>query len=326
MRRYRYLPPVVIVCAILGLVIARNLTTRDQYHSDSAILMDTVVEISTWKTGNVPGHVAVDSALAVVAGLDSLFGDGIVDTRKQGGAVGSDQFVYLIDVSRKVYDITRGRFDPTIGSVSRLWQFWEGAVPPPADSIHAGLAGVGLDRYLSDGETDDFVFDLGGIAKGYAVDLATETLRQLGFTSAIVNAGGDLSLIGTRRDGRPWRIAVRHPRQRDEFVGYLDLEDVCVATSGDYERCFISDGRRYHHILDPRTGMPGYASSSVTVVASQNCMADALATGLFLLGPDDGLPLVEAIKGVDAVFIHADGESVTVSSGLAGKFGRFEPE
>jgi thiamine biosynthesis lipoprotein len=261
-----------------------------------------------------------------MARVDSLFGGGMVDAETHAVVAGSPEFEYLVDMSRRVHDMTRGLFDPTIGSVSRLWEFWHDAEPPPMDSIRSGLANVGLDQYVSGRDTDHFVLDLGGIAKGYAVDLATDTLRALGFKSAIINAGGDLSLIGKRLDGRPFRIAIRHPRLNDGFIGYLDLEDVCVATSGDYERCFVVGGVRYHHILDPRTGMPGDQSASVTVVTSRNCLGDALATGLFLLGAKEGLRVVEDLEGVEAVFVFAEGESVAVSSGLIGKFGRYEPE
>jgi thiamine biosynthesis lipoprotein len=203
-----------------------------------------------------------------------------------------------------------------------LWDFWEGAVPPAEDSVRAGLDYLGLDTYLAGRALPGCILDLGGVAKGYAVDLAAAKLRALGFTSAIVNAGGDMRLVGCRPDGKPWRIAVRHPRRRGEFIGFLELEDVSVATSGDYEKFFIFDGKRFHHILDPRTGMPGYASTGVTVVAEDAAYCDAMATGLFLLGTEQGVAAVEADTGIEALFVHADGRTVTVSSGLTSRFGR----
>ncbi|MFH1312963.1 MAG: FAD:protein FMN transferase [Candidatus Eisenbacteria bacterium] len=326
MRRYKYLPPVLIICAVLGFTIIRNMRTGADYYSDSAIMMDTVVEVSVWGKGKVPATAAVDSVLKAMARIDRLLGDGFVEVGKGGDVLRSNEFGHLLAVSRRAHDATRGLFDPTIGSVSRLWEFWEGAEPPREASIKSALAHVGLEAYLSGRDPGGTVFDLGGVAKGYAVDLGAETLRRLGFKSAIINAGGDLNLIGKRVDRRPWRIAIRHPRQSDGFIGYLDLEDVSVATSGDYERCFIYDGRRYHHILDPRTGMPGGASTGVTVVGPSSCLSDALATGLFLLGPVEGLAVVESLEGIDAVFVNAGGDSLAVSSGLASGFGRFEPE
>ena len=333
MKRYRYLPPIVIICITLAVVFARNLRGRDEFHSESAIMMDTVIEVSIWGRGRVAAPAAADSALAEIAKVESIFGDGIVtaapaaaDTGPARDVTGSAEFDYLMDVSADVHLFTDGRFDPTIGAVSRLWHFWEGARPPARDSLEKALRSVGLDRYMSHGDASGLVFDVGGIAKGYAVDRAAARLRSLGFASAIINAGGDLSLIGRRPDGEPWRIAIRHPRRAGDLIACLDLEDVTVATSGDYEKYFIFDGKRYHHILDPETGFPGRLCESVTVVAESACLCDALATGLFLVGPGPGLHLVEGRQDIEAVFISAEGESVLVSSGLVEKYRRFDAE
>jgi len=167
-----------------------------------------------------------------------------------------------------------------------------------------------------------FLLDVRGVAKGYAVDAATEKLRKLGFTSAIINAGGDLRVLGRRPDGKPWRIAIRHPRRPGDLIGYVDVEDCAVATSGDYERFFIYQGKRYHHILDPRSGMPARTCESVTVMAPSAALADALATGLFVLGPQAGLRLTQVLDGVEAVFIYAEGDSIKLSRGIEGRFRR----
>jgi len=292
-------------------------------HSDTAIMMDTVVEISIWGSGTVPVEAAVDSAFASIGEVAGLLGDGMIDTRMDSAVICSEEFDYLLEVSRETNSLTEGYFDPTVGSVTRLWDFWDDASPPSMDSIRLGLDHVGLDRYTAGGH-EWFIFDVGGIAKGLAVDRAASKIRSLGFESAIINAGGDLALIGTRPDGRPWRIAVRHPRRQSEFLGYLDLEDVSVATSGDYERYFIFEGRRYHHILNPATGMPGGESNSVTVVAPGSCLSDALATGLFLMGPGAGMRAVQDLSRVEAVFAFAEGESVMVSAGLVDRFTEVE--
>jgi thiamine biosynthesis lipoprotein len=286
-------------------------------------MMDTIVEISVWGDGTVPVRAAVDSAFRSIAEVAGLFGDGMVDTQVDTAVTASEDFAHLLEVSRDVSKVTGGHFDPTVGAATRLWNFWDDAMPPHADSIRAALRRVGLERYLtaSDGW---FIFDVGGIAKGLAVDRAARKLRSLGFRSAIINAGGDLCLIGTRPDGEPWRIAIRHPRRQSEFLGYLDLEDVSIATSGDYEQFFIHEGRRYHHILDPATGMPGGQSNSVTVVARGSCLSDALATGLFLMGPGPGMEAVRGLDGVEAVFAYADGESTAVSGGLVDRFTEVE--
>lgn len=333
MRRYKYLPPVIIICVTLAVVFARNLRGRDEFHSESAIMMDTVIEVSIWGRGSVAARAAADSVLAEIARVESIFGNGMVNaasarevTDAARDVTGSAEFADLMEVSADVHLLTGGLFDPTIGAVSRLWHFWEGAQPPHRDSLENALQFIGLDRYMRDAGASGFVFDVGGIAKGYAVDRAAARLRSLGFRSAIINAGGDLSLIGRRPDGKLWRIAIRHPRRTGDLIAYLDLEDVTVATSGDYEKYFIFDGKRYHHILNPNTGFPGGLCQSVTVVAESACLCDALATGLFLVGPDRGPRLVEGRQDIEAVFISAEGESILVTSGLTNNFGRFDAE
>jgi thiamine biosynthesis lipoprotein len=320
MGRYRFLPPVLVVAALLGVVIVTNMRTETAHHYDTAMMMDTIVEVSVWGEGEVPVEAAVDSAFASIAEVAGLFEDGMVDTRMDSAVIASGEFGYLLGLSRDIHRTSGGYFDPTMGSVTRLWSFWEGAVPPPADSILAGLEHVGLKRYFAGTGDPWFIFDVGGIAKGFAVDRAAAKLRSLGFGSAIINAGGDLALLGKRPDGKPWRIAIRHPRRSNDFLGYLDLEDVSVATSGDYEQYFIHEGTRYHHILDPATGMPGRRSNSVTVVARSSCLSDALATGLFLMGPRLGMEAVRSSRQVEAVFAFAEGDSIDVSSGLIDRF------
>jgi thiamine biosynthesis lipoprotein len=323
MRKYRLLPPVILVLVIVAMALARALTGKAELHSDSVLLMDTLVEVRVWGEGSVPGEAAVDSALALIARIDGVLSHGMV----AGGdreTIQSHDVRRMLEASANAYALTGGLFDPTIGAVTRLWDFVDGSSPPNPDSIARALPRVGLRRFLAlEDEPDSaaqFILDLGGVAKGYAVDLAAERLRGLGLKSAIVSAGGDMRLVGKRPDGKPWRIAVRHPRRPGEFIGYLNLEDVAVSTSGDYERCFFTNGTRYHHILDPATGMPGRASVAVTVVAPTATQSDVLSTGLFLAGPDAGRRMVDALPGVGAVFIWARGESIAVSDDLAGRF------
>jgi thiamine biosynthesis lipoprotein len=326
MKRHSYILPIIVICTILGLTVARNLRGTGRFYSDTAILMGTVVEVSVWGRGRVPAAAAVDSALNAIASVEKVYGNGRVGPPAIRDFVSSPEFTHLMDISRAAYTKTNGLFDPTIGAISSLWEFRDGAEPPPTDSIAAAVERVGLDRYLGAGCRSDAVLDLGGVAKGYAVDLAAGILVDLGFKSAIVNAGGDMRLIGKRADGEPWRIAIRHPRQQGEFIGYLDLENAAVATSGDYEKFFLADGKRYHHILDPRTGFPGLTCESATVVTSTACSADALATGFFLMGPRRAVNVIERHDDLEGVFVFADGESLLVSTGLAGRFGRFESE
>jgi thiamine biosynthesis lipoprotein len=326
MKNYRYAAPAAVILVIVGLALARNHSARETLYSDSVLMMDTLVEVSAWGKGRVPGQVAVDSALAALARIDTLLGDARLDSRADRALLQRRDVAQALEVSREVYQLTGGLFDPTVGSVTRLWTFGENARLPDPDSLAEGLKRVGFERFLAAPDSGWFTIDLGGVAKGQAVDLAAECLIDMGFESAIVTAGGDMRLVGKRPDGKPWRIAIRHPRLAGQFIGYLNLTDTAVATSGDYERCFVRDGKRYHHIIDPRTGMPGSATTCVTVVAKTSAMGDALSTGLFLMGPHSGLRLAERLPDVEAVFVYAEGESLAVTSGLQHAFERARRE
>ena len=169
-------------------------------------------------------------------------------------------------------------------------------------------------------ETPGMSIDLGGIAKGYAVDKAIEALKASGIRAALVDAGGDGYALGTRPDGTPWRIAVQKPDDEtgERLPGILKLADAAYATSGDYEQYVDIGGVRYTHIIDPRTGRPARAAASVTVIAPDCTTADALATGISVLGPDDGVALAKKLKGVECMVITREGSDLktTTSPGL----------
>ena len=154
--------------------------------------------------------------------------------------------------------------------------------------------------------------DLSGLAKGYAVDQAAKVLADQGIQSAIVEAGGDLKVVGTRDDkGTKWHIAIRHPRETDAYWGIVDILDGAVATSGDYENFFEKDGIRYHHILDPKTGYPADKCVSVSVWGDLAIRCDALATALFVLGPEKGLEIIkEKYPSYNALIIYQVGDSL----------------
>jgi FAD:protein FMN transferase len=156
--------------------------------------------------------------------------------------------------------------------------------------------------------------DLGGFAKGHAVDNAAALLARRGIRHAMVSAGGDSRVIGDRR-GRPWTVGVRDPRRAGEIVALLPLEDTAISTSGDYERFFERDGERFHHVLDPRTGRSAQRVRSVTILAADGLTTEALSKTVFVLGAEAGLALIERQPGVDAVVVDADG-TLHCSSGL----------
>jgi thiamine biosynthesis lipoprotein len=159
--------------------------------------------------------------------------------------------------------------------------------------------------------------DLGGIAKGHAVDRGIAVLQALGIDRAMVNAGGDTRIIGDRL-GRPWVVGIRHPDDEYKVVLRIPLTDTAMSTSGDYERYFEEDGVRYHHILDPDEGQPAHGCRSVTIVAKQSVLADGLSTGVFVLGPQAGMALIEKLPDVEGVIVTSE-NAVIVSTGLSGR-------
>jgi thiamine biosynthesis lipoprotein len=157
--------------------------------------------------------------------------------------------------------------------------------------------------------------NLGGIGKGYAVDRGVAIMRARGLNDFMIQAGGDLYVSGLR-DGKPWRLGIRDPRgPADRIFAAIDLSNGTFSTSGDYERFFIKDGRRYHHIIDLRTGEPARESRSVTLVTDRAVIADALAKGVFILGPEKGMALIKRTPHVEGVIVSASNQ-VLVSPGL----------
>ena len=227
----------------------------------------------------------------------------------------------LLSRSLEVGRLSGGAFDPTYAGVGRLWDFKRRPpLIPDRERIEAGLKLVGYERVAIDLEAntvelpEGMRLGLGGIAKGYGVDRAMAVLVEHGVEHALVNAGGDLKALGRRGD-EPWEIAIRHPRDRERVLAVLPVANTCVVTSGDYARFFEHEGRRYHHIIDPRTGYPSEGCMSATVVAPDAAAADGLATALCVLGPERGLELVESLDRVEALMVGMDGE-VRLSTGL----------
>ncbi|MCP3914405.1 MAG: FAD:protein FMN transferase [bacterium] len=227
----------------------------------------------------------------------------------------------LVARGTEISRATDGAFDQTFASVGKLWDFKrDPPLLPDADTIRAALAKVGFDRVAVDLDANTIdlpagtAIGLGGIAKGYGVDRAMAVLMKHGVEHAFVNAGGDLKALG-RKHGELWRVAIRHPRKRGEVLALIPVSNTCLVTSGDYERFFEREGKRYHHILDPRTGYPATGCMSATVLAPDAAFADALATASCVLGTKRALEIVESLPRVEALLVGLDGE-VHKSSGL----------
>ena len=235
--------------------------------------------------------------------------------------------------AKRISEWTEGTFDVTFGALTDVWKFdhdQDNSIPSP-EAIQARLPLIDY-RQIEIDDRAGTVFlkrkgmriHLGGIGKGYAVDRAVAILRRAGLRDFMIQAGGDLYVGGTK-DGRPWRLGINDPRgaQGDSFAT-IDLIDSTFSTSGDYARFFIKDGVRYHHILDLATGQPARLCRSVTIAAESPVLADAIAKGVFILGPEKGMALVERMPNLEAVIVSATNE-VLVSSGLRNRFVLLHP-
>jgi thiamine biosynthesis lipoprotein len=232
----------------------------------------------------------------------------------------------VLHIARQVSEWTDGTFDVTFGALTDVWKFdhdQDNSVPDQA-AVAQRLALVDY-RAIQIDDRAGTVFlarkgmriHLGGIGKGYAVDHAVKIFHDRGLRDFMIQAGGDM-YVGGHRDGRPWRLGIADPRGTHQPFATVDVTDSTFSTSGDYERFFMKDGVRYHHILDLRSGQPARASRSVTLVTDRAVIADALAKGVFILGPIAGMALVEKVPHVDAVIVSATNE-VTMSKGLTGR-------
>lgn len=244
-----------------------------------------------------------------------------------------DALPALIEVALTISDATNGAFDPTLAPVLDAWGFTKDEHHvPSADELAALLGHTGLDQVTlketADGYSvalsDGTQLDLGGIAKGYAADLLRAQLEKESITSATLDLGGDVFVMGKKSDGSDWRIAVKNPADTESYLGVVAASDAFIVTSGVYERYFEENGVRYHHILDPKTGSPAESGLvSVTVLCENGAWADALSTACFVLGADGALALRNALsaQGTDfELILVTDDDRVLYTGGLADAF------
>jgi thiamine biosynthesis lipoprotein len=292
-------------------------------------IMGTAIGVELWCEDPAQGESAIVAVLAEMHRIDAAMSPHKPDSElsrinREAGAGPVPLSAEMSRLLARAADfslLSGGAFDITYAAVGQLYDYRKGVQPTP-EELAAAKKAVGW-RHLELDERNRTVrfgkpgmrIDLGGFAKGHAIDNAAAILRAHGIHHAHVSAGGDSRVVGDRR-GRPWSIGVRDPRRRGEIVAVLPLEDVSISTSGDYERYFDApDGERCHHLLDPSTGRSPHGVRSVTVVADDGLTTEALSKTVFVLGVHRGLRLVEALPGVDAVVVDAEGV-LHYSSGL----------
>jgi FAD:protein FMN transferase len=286
------------------------------------ISMGTVIEITLMADDEEQANKAALQAFQEVKRIEQLMspkiesGD-VFRINQSSGKEWVKVSPETIEVIKKAQEITKlseGGFDITVGPLSELWRkAREKKTPPPVEEVEEKLGLVNFKNIEVDKEGKVFLkkkgmaIDLGGIAKGYAVDRAFDVLRSLGYKNLIVNAGGDLK-VGGLKNHQPWSIGIQNPRKSQNILGRISVSDMAIATSGDYEKFFPYEGKRYHHIFNPRDGFPAEGCQSVTIVTKDCITADGLATAVFVLGPEKGYALCQKLNGVQCLIVDREGK------------------
>jgi len=290
--------------------------------------MGTAIDVELWHEDRTAGESAIDAVMAEMHRIDRAMSphkpDSELSRINRDAAAKpvpiSAEMARLLSRANHFSTLSGGAFDISYAAVGCLFDYRLRTRPNAAALAHArtlvGYRGLLLDMAARTVrfEREGMRIDLGGFAKGHAIDNAALILQHRGIRHAMVSAGGDSRVIGDRR-GRPWTIGIRDPRRPGEMSALLPLEDTSISTSGDYERYFEADGERFHHLIDPTTGRSPRSVHSVTVLAEDGLTTEALSKCVFVLGVEKGLRLIESQRGVDAVVVDACG-ALHYSSGL----------
>jgi thiamine biosynthesis lipoprotein len=294
---------------------------------DEAI-MGTAISVELWSDDRAAGASAIDAVMDEMHRIDAAMSPHKPDSELSrinrdafAGPVSlSAEMAGLLARANEFSELSGGAFDITYAAVGHLYDYRQ-RIRPSEETLARARDAVGWRHLQVDAAARTVRFmregmriDLGGFAKGHAVDNAAAILHRRDIRHANVSAGGDSRVIGDRR-GRPWTIGIRDPRRAGEMVAVLPLEDVSISTSGDYERYFDADGVRFHHLIDPSTGRSPSSVHSVTVLAEDGLTTEALSKTVFVLGVEKGLRLIESQPGVDAIVVAANG-ALHYSSGL----------
>jgi len=327
--------------AILTILLAFALPSSAATLNDKRSAMGSKFEITAVHSDRGACQAAIDAAYAEIERIEMVLSEWREESptsevnRKAGvePVVVPQEMFNLVRRSLKISKLTDGAFDVTFHTVGKLWNFKSRTAPiPSAADIGAALRDVGYTHVVLDDTRRTIFLDrpgtrigFGAIGKGYAANRAVFVLRERGVTGGIVNAGGDLVVFGFQEDGAPWRVGIANPLDRNRVFAWLDLTDQAIVTSGDYENFIELDGKRYSHILDPRTGWPVEELRSVTIVCPDGELADALATGVSVLGVQKGLSLVNRLKGIEAMLVDKDGV-IHFSEGLQAMLTKVESD
>lgn len=329
-KKYIYIFSFILLLAVSWLFSGGWFGNRLRMIESTDFLMNTSVTLKIYIRNRAKGKTLLEKVFTEAKRIESIMqpleGDGelqaINKSRPGTWFELSPELKDVIDRSFYFYGKSGGAFDPSVAAVKWLWEFDKAGKIPSGDEFDQAFDTVGLSKIalrgdsLSLGESGTKL-DLGGIAKGYIVDKIVDILVENGIETGLIYAGGDIYTFGKKPNGDDWVIGLRHPRMNKTIVlDHIPIQ--AVATSGDYERYFMHEGKRYHHILDPATGQPARGCVSVTAWAASAMDADVLATTIFVLGPERGIALAESMENVETVIFYVEDSDLkhVVSSGI----------
>jgi thiamine biosynthesis lipoprotein len=295
---------------------------KNPIQKQSRLMMGTIIEISLQHADQELCRRAMNRAFAEMSRIESIMSlykpdselSRINQLANKEPLKISPEMTELLRISHKVWRLTSGGFDPTASPIIKLWGFYKNQGHMPGENkIREKLKLVGFQNVLFDKSKNEVRFllpgvklDFNAIAKGYAVDQAVKILKTIGIQCALINAGGDIYVLGGKKPQGYWTIGIRHPVKKDKIFASIELNNRAIVTSGNYEKFFTINGKQYCHIINPHTGYPVQDILSVTVLAPQVALADALATGIFVLGQDKGLALLNSSKDINGIIITLD--------------------
>ncbi|RXI46331.1 FAD:protein FMN transferase [Clostridium tetani] len=322
----------LIISSLIFMLVGCNkeekVITKENY------LLDTLIQLKVYGKNS---EKATNEAMDAISDIDDIMSPTkpTSDVVKINNNAGKDfvkineNTLEVIKTSIKYSKLSKGNFDITVGPLVKLWGIGtENARVPSKEEIDTTLKLINYENVLIDEKNKSIklkspkeAIDLGGIAKGFAGDKAREILENKGIKSAYLNLGGNIVTIGNKTDGTPWNIGIQDPlSDRGEYFGIVRVSNKSVVSSGNYERFFIKDNKRYHHILNTKTGYPSESGIlSSTIISDKSIDGDALSTITFILGLEKSMEIIENIDGVDAIFVTTD-KKVHTTSNIAKDF------
>jgi len=299
---------------------ATDTVIRNQLYRQSMKLMGNRFEITVVADDEIWAGQMIDAAVSEIQRIEALLTtfNNNSDTNRINEQAGiapvpvSREVWQLVQRSLRISSLTQGAFDITYGSVDkRLWNFDKTMKALPDAAVAKKMVRLINYRNVVVNEQEGTVFlkekgmriGFGGIGKGYAAEKAREMLQQMGVKSGIVNASGDLTAWGLQPDGKPWTVGIAHPDMAGLPFSYLNISDMAIATSGNYEKYIVVNGKKYSHTIDPRTGLPVTGIKSVSIICANAEMADAMATPVTIMGIEAGLFMINQLKGIGCIII-----------------------